>query len=82
MALFGVQIAKARGARVIVLTSSDAKGERVQALGADEVINYVRQPDWENAVLALTGGRGVDQVLEVVGGNGLNQSIQATRPEG
>lgn len=82
VALFGVQIAKALGARVIVLTSSAAKGERVKALGADEVINYVQQPDWENAVLALTGGRGVDQVLEVVGGDGLNQSIQATRPEG
>jgi NADPH:quinone reductase-like Zn-dependent oxidoreductase len=82
VALFGVQIAKALGARVIVLTSSTAKAERVKALGADEVVNYVQQPDWENAVLALTNGRGVDQVLEVVGGDGLNQSIKATRPEG
>lgn len=82
VSIFGLQLAHALGARVLLTTSSAAKGERARALGAAAIINYAEQPAWEQAVLALTGGRGVDQVLEVAGGDGLNQSVQAARPEG
>ncbi len=76
-------MATAMGLRVIVLTSSDEKGERALALGAAHVVNRVKTPAWEDAVLELTGGRGVDQVLEVVGGaQSVNQSIKATRADG
>ena len=68
--------------RVIVLTSSDEKGQKALALGAAHVVNYVRTPAWEDVVLELTGGRGVDQVLEVVGGENVNRSIKATRMDG
>lgn len=82
VSIFGLQIAHALGARVIVTTSSDEKGKRAKALGADEIINYQTSPDWVSEVLKLTEGKGVDQLLEVVGGNGINDSIEATRVAG
>jgi NADPH:quinone reductase-like Zn-dependent oxidoreductase len=82
VSIFGIQIASALGARVIVTSSSDAKGLKARKLGAHEVINYVNTPDWAKAVLNLTDGKGVDQLLEVVGGEGLNNSIRATRVAG
>jgi NADPH:quinone reductase-like Zn-dependent oxidoreductase len=51
-------------------------------VGADEVINYRTTPDWHLAVRALTGGRGVDQVVEIGGGGTLERSIRATAVEG
>lgn len=47
VALFGLQLATAMGAKVIVTTSSDAKLARVRALGAWQTINYRTHPDWE-----------------------------------
>lgn len=82
VSVFAVQIAKALGATVIATSSSDAKLARVQALGADVGINYQARPDWENAVLEATGGRGVDHVVEVGGLGTLNQSVQAVRHGG
>lgn len=83
VSLFATQLAAAMGLRVIVTTSSDEKGQKALALGAAHVINYVQTPAWEDAVLELTGGRGVDQVLEVVGGDkSIDQSIKATRVDG
>ncbi len=70
-----MQLAKAAGARAIILSSSDAKLERAKALGADETINYVATPDWVEAVRAASGG-GVHHVVEVGGGT-LPQSIAA-----
>jgi NADPH:quinone reductase-like Zn-dependent oxidoreductase len=58
VALFGIQIAKLHGARVIV-SGSAAKLERAIALGADEGIDR-RHDDWVEAVLAVTGDRGAD----------------------
>jgi NADPH:quinone reductase-like Zn-dependent oxidoreductase len=78
VALFALQFAKASGARVIVITSRDEKADRAKALGADDTINYTRHPDWERAVLALTGGRGVDHVVETVGGSSVERSVKAT----
>jgi len=66
---------------VIATTSSDAKAARLKELGADEVVNHRTTPDWHLAVRRLTGGRGVDQVVETVGGT-LEKSIRATAVEG
>jgi NADPH:quinone reductase-like Zn-dependent oxidoreductase len=79
VSIFGLQLAKAAGARVIILSSSDAKLERARALGADETINYKAEPDWEKKVLALTGGEGVDVTLEVGGAGTLARTLKATR---
>ena len=71
----GVQIAKHVGARVIATAGSDEKLARARELGADEAINY-RTTDFAEAVTAMTGGRGVDVVLESVGGRTLVRSIE------
>lgn len=79
VSLFALQIAKLHGARVIVTSSSDEKIERVRALGADETINYRRHPDWEQQVMALTDGRGVDHVVELGGAGTLEKSLASAR---
>jgi NADPH:quinone reductase-like Zn-dependent oxidoreductase len=82
VSLFGLQIAAAVGATVIVTSSSDEKLARAKALGATHTINYTRTPDWEKEVLALTNDQGVDHILEVVGGPNLARSIKAIKPQG
>jgi NADPH:quinone reductase-like Zn-dependent oxidoreductase len=82
VSIFALQIAKMAGARVIITSSSDEKLERARALGADETINYRRQEDWGARVRDLTGGRGVDHVVEVGGPGTLAQSIKAVRVGG
>jgi NADPH:quinone reductase-like Zn-dependent oxidoreductase len=77
VSIFALQIAKRLGATVIITSSSDAKLDRARALGADHGINYKTTPDWSQAVLDLTGGRGVDHVVEVGGAGTLPQSIAA-----
>jgi NADPH:quinone reductase-like Zn-dependent oxidoreductase len=76
VSLLALQIAKAAGARVIATSSSDAKLERVKALGADAVINYRTTPAWGAEAVRLTGG-GVDHVVEVGGQGTLAQSMVA-----
>lgn len=82
VSIFGIQIAHMLGAKVIVTTSSDAKGKRVKEIGADEIINYTETPDWVGKTLRLTKGKGVDHLLEVVGGDGLNDSVKAVKRYG
>lgn len=82
VSIFALQMAKSMGARVIATTSSAAKKERLLALGADQVINYNEQAEWGDVVLAATGGRGVDIVVEVGGPGTLPQSIRACRAGG
>jgi NADPH:quinone reductase-like Zn-dependent oxidoreductase len=77
VSIFALQFAKLAGCRVIVTSSSDEKLERARALGADDTINYVQTPDWAKAARDLTGGRGVDQVVEVGGADTFRQSIAA-----
>lgn len=77
VAMFALQFAKMLGARVIVTSSSDTKLERARELGADELINYRKTPEWSQAVLEVTEGRGVDHVIEVGGKDTLNQSLEA-----
>lgn len=64
--VFGIQFAKVAGARVIVLSRSEEKLARARSLGADETINTTTTPRWDERVLALTDGQGVDHVLDVV----------------
>jgi NADPH:quinone reductase-like Zn-dependent oxidoreductase len=82
VSLFALQIAKAHGARVIVTSSSDEKLARARSLGADETINYRSTPDWDEAVLKLTSGLGVDHVVEVGGPGTLPRSIKSVRTGG
>lgn len=77
VSMFAVQIAKLAGARALVTSSSDAKLQRVLTMGADGGINYVAHPEWGERVRELTGGAGVDLVLETAGT--LRQSLKATR---
>ncbi len=79
VSVFALQFAKAAGCRVISTSSSDAKLDRLRELGADELINYKDTPDWAGRALELTGGRGVDVVVEIGGAGTLPQSIKAVR---
>jgi NADPH:quinone reductase-like Zn-dependent oxidoreductase len=82
VSVFAVQIAKLQGARVIATSSSDEKLARIRELGADETINYRQTPAWEKEVMRLTGGLGVDAVVEVGGAGTLPKSMVCTRTEG
>lgn len=79
---FVTQIGAMFGARVIVTSSSDAKLERVKALGAAHGINYRTDPAWGKAAAAWTGGRGVDHVIELGGAGTLDESLRAVRVGG
>jgi NADPH:quinone reductase-like Zn-dependent oxidoreductase len=78
VSLFALQFAKMCGARVIATSSSDAKIERLKALGADFTLNYKTTPDWGKKAREWSG-HGVDLVVEVGGVGTLNESIRATR---
>ena len=77
VALFALQFAKLFGARVISATSSDRKAGLLKKLGADDVIDYTATLNWDEAVLELTDGRGVDRVVESVGPGTLERSIRS-----
>ena len=68
--------------RAIITSSSDEKLARAKALGAACGINYKTTPEWDKAAIELTGGRGVDQVLEVGGAGTLTRSFGAIRVGG
>lgn len=82
VALFALQFAKAMGANVIIISSSDAKLERAKALGADHGINYRATPRWGPVAFELAEGRGVDAVIEIGGTGTLENSVQAIRHGG
>jgi NADPH:quinone reductase-like Zn-dependent oxidoreductase len=82
VSIFAMQIALIHGARVIATSSSDAKLERLKKLGASEVVNYKTTPAWDKRVLEVTGGLGVDHVVEVGGAGTLPQSINAVKTGG
>jgi NADPH:quinone reductase-like Zn-dependent oxidoreductase/pimeloyl-ACP methyl ester carboxylesterase len=73
VALFGLQIAVAAGAKVAIISSSDEKLARAKAMGATALINYVKTPEWDVAVREATGG--VNQVLELGGAGTLQKSL-------
>jgi NADPH:quinone reductase-like Zn-dependent oxidoreductase len=78
LSLFAVQFAKMLGAEVVATTSSPEKAERLKALGADHVVRYADHPAWGQRVRDLTGGRGVDLVVETVGPETIEQSVRAS----
>lgn len=75
VSLQALQIARATGARVLVTSGSDEKLKRARMLGASGLINYKQHPEWSSEVMRLTGGRGVDCVVEVGGAGTLKQSM-------
>lgn len=77
VSIFALQLARAVGATVIATTSSAAKAETLRALGAAHVVNYAEDAEWGRSVRALTGGRGVDRVVEVGGPGTVGQSLRA-----
>jgi NADPH:quinone reductase-like Zn-dependent oxidoreductase len=79
---FALQFAQAAGARVIATSGSHEKLRKLRELGAIHVINYTDEPEWSRVVMELTGGMGVDHVIETGGARTLNQSIRATAPGG
>jgi NADPH:quinone reductase-like Zn-dependent oxidoreductase len=82
VSIFGLQFARAMGIIAIITSSSDEKLERAKALGAAHGINYKATPDWDKAAMELTGGRGVDHVVEVGGAATLTRSFGALRVGG
>jgi NADPH2:quinone reductase len=76
-----IQLAKRAGARVFATASSAGKLDRLRALGVDETINYA-EADVVERVMALTGGRGVDVVVDPVGGQVLQGSMLCLAPGG
>ncbi len=79
---FGLVFAAAAGARPIITSSSDEKLERAKMLGAVGTVNYRKNADWQTEVRALTGGAGVDHVLEVGGRDTLPKALEALALEG
>ena len=82
VSIFALQFAHMLGARVIVTSSSDAKLDRARDLGASDGINYKSNPEWGAIARDLTGGRGLDHVVEVGGAGTLSQTLQAVRHGG
>jgi len=82
VALFATQFVHALGGQPIVTSSSDDKLDKAKGLGASATINYKICPEWEQQVLELTNGKGVDHVMEVIGGDNLNRSLTAVKLSG
>jgi NADPH:quinone reductase-like Zn-dependent oxidoreductase len=77
VSVFALQFAKAAGCHVIATSSSDAKLEKLAALGADQLINYREFESWGDRTLEITGGKGVNVIIEVGGSGTLPQSVRA-----
>jgi NADPH:quinone reductase-like Zn-dependent oxidoreductase len=82
VSVFALQFCRLLGARAIVTSSSDEKLERARDLGAWQTINYRSTPAWDQMVLEMTDGGGVDHTLEVGGAGTLDKSVAATRLAG
>ncbi len=82
VSVLGMQLAHAAGARTIITSSSDEKLDRARKLGANETINYKTNPKWAATVREITGGRGVDTVLDVAGGSSTQGALEALRHGG
>lgn len=79
VSIFALQFCQMIGAQAIVTSKSDDKLVRAREMGAWQTVNYADTPEWAAAVQELTGGRGVDHVVEVGGAGTLQQSIEAVR---
>lgn len=75
VSLFAAQFAQAIGAEVIFTTSSEEKVQKLKELGYTKVVNYQATKEWDQEVLALTNGRGVDHLIENGGTGTLSKSM-------
>lgn len=82
VSIFALQFGKALGAELIVTSGSDDKLQRARDMGAHHLINYRSSPNWERDVYKLTGGQGVDHIVEVGGVGTLEKSIRSVKPGG
>jgi NADPH:quinone reductase-like Zn-dependent oxidoreductase len=82
VSIFAVQFAKAAGARVIATTSSSEKAEKLKKLGADHIINYKEDENLGETAKTITGGTGVQHVVEVGGPTSMKQSLAAVAIDG
>jgi NADPH:quinone reductase-like Zn-dependent oxidoreductase len=82
VSIFALQLAVLAGLRVIITSSSDAKLAHAKALGAHLTINYKATPEWGEEARKLTGGEGVDHVVEVGGSDTMAHSLRAVRTHG
>ncbi|MGH1359193.1 MAG: zinc-dependent alcohol dehydrogenase family protein [Burkholderiaceae bacterium] len=82
VSIFALQFLTMMGARAIITSSSGEKLQRAKQMGAWQTINYRTHPDWEQEVLKLTDGVGVDLVVEVGGAGTIARSVAATRVAG
>ena len=80
VAQFAIQFATAAGAEAVATSSQDDKSDKVRALGASVVVNYVSDPTWGETAAASTGG--FNRVVNAIGGSALDQSIAALAPGG
>ena len=76
-----IQLAAARGATVFATAGSDEKVQACEALGARRAINY-RTEDFVDVVRDVTGGRGVDLILDIMGGSYVNRNLAALAVDG
>jgi putative PIG3 family NAD(P)H quinone oxidoreductase len=76
-----IQVAKAFGARVFVTAGSAEKCRACEALGAERAINY-REEDFVKAAKELTGGKGVDLIIDIVAGDYIARNLDALAVEG
>lgn len=81
MSIFGLQFAKAAGAKVYATTSSPEKAERLKSMGVEAVVNYKEDARWGKTIFKASGG-GVDHVLDVGGGSTMRNSIEAVKIDG
>lgn len=79
---FALQFSKLAGYKIIHTSGSNAKLEKIKALGAHFTINYKETKNWVDGVMDVTNGEGVNQVVDVIGGNHINLSLKCLRPEG
>jgi NADPH2:quinone reductase len=75
------QMARRRGARVLVTVSNEEKAQRAREAGADVTVNYAGA-DFEREVLSATGGRGVDVVYDSVGRQTFEKSLRCLKSRG
>ncbi|MFK7964822.1 MAG: NAD(P)-dependent alcohol dehydrogenase [Burkholderiaceae bacterium] len=82
VSIFALQFVNMLGARAIITSSSPEKLRRARQMGAWQTINYRDKPEWEQEVLKMTDGQGVDLVVEVGGAGTIAKSVAATRVAG
>lgn len=82
VSIFGLQFALMAGAHTIITSSSDEKLAKARTLGVHETVNYRATPEWHVPVRELTGGRGVDHVIEIGGATTIPESLQSVRQGG